>query len=610
MSDAVRRVARGQKLQVMTTLQFIARLKLSTPPDTWGVVHPQPKAFIAHYTTNPGLCDGQHLLRSWCTHTEDDQVFGSYGFDRCATGAHLDALLALSDVPRTGDDADGMQFTPSRVGQTWSGNYAVWDHHSITRTLCECDEYTNRSLFDAHNTHVFGACNREGGILGEVLQHLRCCERLVPLGADLEVVAHVLAHVLRQHRAAIASIAAQRVLSTSGGVEEALRICTLHDEREKALSVRLDRFTHPHHRHLLPYQHLLRAGWFEYGLPLLGGTLATDSPAPEHALWRHSGETSPAHILHRLVRVKGKGTYDMPRRDVASCTLRALVCADVDKTRSALKKVITQHVDFKGYSQFFPSFAIGELAHFITTRLPNHCASILPHIAEANARAVAGGDQTNTQVATWAAFGCPRSIHSFTCGGAVGKRLASEFPPKERGMCLPTTIADLSRMVPTPPNTARGVEVEDVLSTVIDHLAAVTRPAHSTIDPASWANLLAATDPVVHELARTTTTVQVQLDRPVLVDDEGRGVRGNAAHRSWNALLHCISADTEKRFMDIKHAEGTVPTVSFKILNNEWDTATAIRAARKNEMADALKDAALVARLWNRQDVSNWRRAR
>ena len=52
--------------------------------------------------------------------------------------------------------------------------------------------------------------------------------------------AYLIAHVLRQQRAALASIAAQRALLRDD-VAEALQICARHDAREAALQERHER---------------------------------------------------------------------------------------------------------------------------------------------------------------------------------------------------------------------------------------------------------------------------------------------------------------------------------------------------------------------------------
>ena len=547
---------------------------------------------------------GFHALPSWNYDMGDEDVVFTErtGCDRFSTGGHLDALLCLSDLPCT---PTAPQFSPllRRVGPftlTWSARYAAWGAPAIAQSLVSRDEDVCR--------RVLNVCNGKAGLLGELLRRLRRCEVVHEPGkgvqmdiqlifastnGDLPVLARVVSHVLLQHRAALASFAALEALR-AGDREQAVRICQAHDAREKCLCERYK------HMHFPDYTDECGNTWAhlgEFGIPLLG-------------TWMLGyGDPQSAEDVRKqgLVLVDGgRPSYDMPARSQRQRDLSRLFVEGSSDPEEALMRVVVWHLEWRRYARVFPSRVIGAFAHFLTEELPQRCEALLPHIGAAFLRAC--GDDVDVQVATWAAFGCPRSTRAFTQAGGPGRRAKDEFPDPSLGGCLPMDN-HLMNLVPKQHHRAFGqatgqarpVAIPDVLAMVTDHLALMTWRAGSTTNPGTWGGLLSAVDPKVTTESSHGGKVRVSLEKEAVAD----AAEEKALERSWAALSLCVGEDARVRnFKSSKKGR----SMSFTMAHAQWNDAHQVATKLTEECRGALEAAATLRDMRNRTTVSDdWR---
>jgi hypothetical protein len=545
---------------IVLMADFVRSLETWAPPSEWRRTDP-PKAFADRYLY--GL-RGFYALPSWTFDLRNDAcvVFAPATVrERLASGGHLDALFFLRDLPRTGT---APPFLPClrRMCQftlTWSASYAEWSRDPIARALTYRDEHAHRRVVEA--------CNSECGLLGELLQRLRRCEVVhepnehVSVMAQhgwpvtncrISVLARVVSHVLAQHRAALASVHAMLALR-NGDEAGALKVCRAHDLREQTLWARYEPliFRDPTYEGGTTLEHL---GGF--GLPLLG-------------TWVHGyGLPSSAdHVRQRgLILVDDRPSYDMQLRTMRQCNLERIVADRAGDPMESLQQVVDWHVHLSRYARVFPSREIGALATFLTEELPRRCEQSLLHLGAAVARAPAG--RTDVQVATWAAFGCPRSVQAFTRPGSAGRRAKDEFPSAEHGFCLPVEGL-ISDVLPVHYHDvqARSASIPDILAMVTDHLATLACPAHATSAAASdWCRLVSAIRPSVTTRDIGGGKLRVDLTKEAVPAADGE----ETTRRSWNALVACLSA--ESRVSNFK-CNKQRHSLHFTMLGEHWEAA-------------------------------------
>ena len=571
----VRLNTRALPISVLTLDQFIARVASGKPPEEWPECEP-PDVYARRFFGAENLY-GVHALRSWYLHNVSRDnlerfVFGSDGTSRLASGGYLDALLCLQEAKR--ERGATPIFEPKDNGCSWSLSYAQWDRSSVFQ------QWDGGQLASAEGARLLSDCNGKGGLLGEIMLRMRRCEAIhnhrsmahALVNSELTSLAHVVEHALLQQRAAITARLAMLAIQ-KGDTEEAMRICEAHDDREQLLA------TKAHATVRFPDVEDDKMPWLaEHGIPLLG-TWARGYGVPG------ADDVRAVRDLG-LVEVDGRSSYDLRDRNWRLRNLTAHACMpairDHDRTTKPLNDVGNMHLQWKRYERVFPSKEIGAFVTFLTEELPQRCAAQLPHIAAALARGGEGEKDVNVRVATWAAFGCPRSIDAFTHAvkDMPGRRAVNEFKQcRDLGVCLPMN-REFNNLLPEP-TASRNVSAADVLAMIVRHLDALTRLAHSDVDRLSWGNLLAPLSFEAKETLQPNQKVAVLLvPKEEVVEGAADTTRAKVTERSWSALCACLRATegvtSVKR--DVKSGE-----LSFSLPMADWEAAKSVQGGREKE---------------------------